>query len=110
MSADNNLHDNVLGYFEAEFAAARKKLKDGGYTSFKDRVLVSVKITEALSLLSPYVRSDKRARNLVRQGETLREELLSVRDVIKEKSTPARKRQNLLISQIMRKKKTFLLM
>lgn len=103
------MYDNVLAYFEQEFATARQRLTEGRFTGLKERVLVSVKITEALALLSPYSRSDRRARQLVKEGEELRTELLSVRDVIEQKSAPRKKRQDLLISQILRKRKPLLM-
>jgi hypothetical protein len=52
------------------------------FLDYKERVLVSRKIDDALSRLSPYVRSEWRARQVVKKGEALRDRLLSVRDII----------------------------
>lgn len=88
MSADTNIYENVISYFENEFGDVKRKLEEGDLDDFKERVLVSQKITEALHLLSPYVRTEWRARQLVKDGEKLKKELLSVRDMIKQKPLP----------------------
>ena len=76
------LYETVFSYFEAEFEAMRARLENGQLDDYKERVVTSLKINEALSLLAPYVRSETRARQLVRDGEQLKKELLSVRDII----------------------------
>lgn len=76
------LYETVFCYFEDEFAAMRQKFESGLLDDYKERVITSQKINEALSLLAPYVRSEWRARQLVRSGELLKKELLSVRDII----------------------------
>ncbi|HJV33960.1 hypothetical protein [Geomonas sp.] len=81
MKDDEIIHSDVLNYFNSEFDALDARLKTGGL-GYKERVLVSRKIDEAVHLLSPYVRSDPRARHLVRSAETLKKELLSVREMI----------------------------
>jgi hypothetical protein len=76
------LYETVFSYFEDEFDAMRQKFESGQLDDYKERVITSQKINEALSLLAPYVRSEWRARQLVRSGELLKKELLSVRDII----------------------------
>ncbi|WP_041970385.1 hypothetical protein [Geobacter sp. OR-1] len=82
MSDDANMADRVINYFDEEFEAIRSQLESGTLLDYKERVIVSRKIDEALSRLSPYVRSEWRARQVVKNGENLRERLLSVRDII----------------------------
>lgn len=82
MSDDVNMADQVINYFDEEFQAITAQLDSGTLLDYKERVLVSRKIDKALSQLSPYVRSEWRARQVVKNGETLRERLLSVRDII----------------------------
>lgn len=82
MTEDVNMTDRVISYFDDEFEAISSQLDAGKFLDYKERVLVSRKIDEALSRLSPYVRSEWRARQVVKKGETLRERLLSVRDII----------------------------
>jgi len=82
MKDDEILHSDVLNYFTAEFRVLLERLRTGELDDYRERVLVSQKITEAVHLLSPYVRSDPRARHLVRSAEVLKKELLSVRDII----------------------------
>ena len=82
MKNDDILHSDVLNYFYAEFDALEARLRSGGLEDYKERVLVSRKIGEAVSLLAPYVRSDPRARRLVKSAEALKKELLSVRERI----------------------------
>lgn len=76
------LYETVFSYFEDEFTAMRQKFESGQLDDYKERVITSQKINEALSLLAPYVRSECRARQLIRSGELLKKELLSVRDII----------------------------
>jgi hypothetical protein len=82
MSEDVNMSEQVISYFEEEFELIRGKLEMGKLLDYKERVVVSRKIDEALTRLSPYVRSEWRARQVVKGGELLRERLLSVRDII----------------------------
>jgi len=82
MSEDVNMSEQVINYFDEEFEAITARLDSGKLLDYKERVLVSRKIDKALSQLSPYVRSEWRARQVVKKGETLRERLLSVRDII----------------------------
>ena len=83
MATENDkLYDTVFSYFEDEFDAMRQRFESGLLDDYKERVITSQKINEALSLLAPYVRSEWRARQLVRSGEQLKKELLSVRDII----------------------------
>ena len=88
MSVETNIYENVIKYFEAEFGEVKRKMEEGDLDDFKERVVVSQKITEALHLLSPYVRTEWRARQLVKDGEKLKKELLSVRDMIRQKPLP----------------------
>ena len=88
MTTENNMYEKVITYFEAEFEEMKKRLEEGDLDDFKERVLVSQKITEALNLLSPYVRDEWRARRVVRDGEKLKKELLSVREMIRQKPLP----------------------
>lgn len=82
MTTDVNMSEQVINYFEEEFNTILIQLEDGQLLDYKERVLVSRKIEVALSRLSPYVRSEWRARQVVKNGEALRERLLSVRDII----------------------------
>ncbi|MBT0664053.1 hypothetical protein KI809_07035 [Geobacter pelophilus] len=82
MSEETNMAERVISYFDEEFESIRDQLESGQLLDYKERVIVSRKIDEALSRLSPYVRSEWRARQVVKSGETLRERLLSVRDII----------------------------
>lgn len=84
MSPDT-IYERVISYFEAEFEAVRRTLESGELNDFKERVVMSQKIMDALNLLSPYVRSEWRARQVVKSGEELRNDLLSVREIIKKK-------------------------
>jgi hypothetical protein len=76
------LYETVFSYFEGEFTAMRERLENGQLDDYKERVITSQKINEALALLAPYVRGEWRARQLVKDGEQLKKELLSVRDII----------------------------
>ena len=82
MSETINMADRVIDYFDEEFEAITAQLLSGSFLDYRERVLVSRKIDEALARLSPYVRSEWRARQVVKKGEELRERLLSVRDII----------------------------
>lgn len=100
MSADS-VYNRVLSYFEEELAAARKRLETGEFATFKDQILAGRRIAEALALLSPYVRGDQRARRLVKSGEALLRELMSVREVIRKKNSAPGERQTLLMFQVL---------
>jgi hypothetical protein len=82
MSEDMNMAERVINYFECEFQTIQKDLEDGSLLDYKERVIVSNKIDDALSKLSPYVRCEWKARQVVKSGESLRERLLSVKDII----------------------------
>ena len=82
MVAEMNLFERVIEYFEGEFRVVRKQLELGLLDDYRERVLTSQKITYALTLLAPYVKNEWRARQLVKAGESLKSELLSVRDII----------------------------
>lgn len=82
MIEENSISERVFRYFEQEFEAIATQLESGILLDYKERVIVSRKIDEALARLSPYVRSEWRARQVVKTGELLRERLLSVRDII----------------------------
>lgn len=84
MKEDEVIHSDVINYLSAEFDALEERLKTGELKDYKERVLVSRKIAEAVHLLSPYVRSDARARHLVKNAESLKKELLSVRDMMRQ--------------------------
>lgn len=103
MKDDEILHSDVLNYFNAEFDALEARLRTGEL-DYKERVLVSRKISEAVNLLAPYVRSDPRARHLVRSAEALRKELLSVREMIV-RQLMEHKDQQALWEAIMERKK-----
>jgi hypothetical protein len=96
MNDDDTIHSDVLNYFATEFGALEDRLKAGGLDDYRERVLVSQKIGEAVNLLSPYVRSDPRARHLVRSGEALKKDLLSVREMIVKQLLQAKEQQTLL--------------
>jgi hypothetical protein len=104
MNDDQIIHSDVLNYFIAEFDALEERLKSGGLDDYRERVLVSQKIAEAVHLLSPYVRSDPKARHLVRNAEALKKELLSVRDMIVKQLLQQKDQQTLLQAIISRKR------
>jgi hypothetical protein len=82
MSLEESLFDKVIVYFENEFASVKKELEAGFLDDYRERVLTSQKIAHALNLLSPYARNEWRARKLVKDGEALKNELLSARDIV----------------------------
>jgi hypothetical protein len=96
MKDDKIIHSDVLNYFAAEFDALEERLKTGDLADYRERVLVSRKITEAVHLLSPYVRSDPQARHLVKNAEALKKELLSVKDMIVKQLLQQKDQQTLL--------------
>lgn len=100
MSADS-LYNRVLSYFEEELAAARERMERGQFATFKDQILTGRRLADALALLSPYARGDRRARRLVKSGEALLNELMSVREVIRKKNSAPGERQTLLMFQIL---------
>lgn len=100
MADDNNVYATVLNYFTNEFSSINDRLKRGQFDNFRERVVVSQKITDAINLLSPYVRSDAQTRLLVRNGESLKKDLLSVRDLIT-KQVPSRQEQPTLLKALM---------
>ncbi|OGU12775.1 MAG: hypothetical protein A2075_05305 [Geobacteraceae bacterium GWC2_58_44] len=104
MNDDEIIHSDILNYFNAEFDALEERLKTGNMEDYRERVLVSRKIADALNLLSPYVRSDPRARHLVRSAEALKKELLSVREMIVKQVLQQKDQQSLLHAIIMQKK------
>ena len=104
MKEDDILHSDVINYFTVEFTALQERLKAGRLEDYRERVLVSRKIAEALHLLAPYVRSDARARHLVKSAELLKKELLSVRSIIA-KQLLQQKDQQTLLQAITRRKK-----
>ena len=106
MNEDDSIHSDVLNYFASEFGALEERLKSGGLDDYRERVLVSQKIGEAVNLLSPYVRSDPRARHLVKSAEALKKELLSVREMIVKQLLQQKEQQSLLQAIITRKRLT----
>jgi len=104
MHDDDTIHSDVLSYFTSEFGAIEERLKSGALDDYRERVLVSQKIGEAVNLLAPYVRSDPRARHLVRNGEALKKELLSVREMIVKQLLQQKEQQSLLQTIINRKR------
>lgn len=104
MHNDDSIHSDVLNYFTSEFSALEERLKSGGLDDYRERVLVSQKIGEAVHLLAPYVRSDPRARHLVRSAEALKRNLLSVREIIVKQLLQQKEQQSLLQAIIARKK------
>ena len=96
MKDDEIIHSDILNYFNAEFDALEERLKNGNMADYRERVLVSRKIAEALHLLSPYVRSDPRARHLVKSAESLKKELLSVREMIVKQVLQEKDKKSLL--------------
>lgn len=104
MKQEDILHSDVINYFTGEFAALEERLKAGRLDDYRERVLVSRKIAEAVHLLSPYVRSDPRARHLVKSAETLKKDLLSVKAII-EKQLLQQKDQQSLLQAITSKRK-----
>ena len=103
MNDDEIIHSDILNYFNAEFDALEERLKTGEMEDYRERVLVSRKIADAVHLLSPYVRSDPRARHLVRSAEALKKELLSVRAMIMKQLLQHKDQQSLLQAIIKRK-------
>jgi hypothetical protein len=104
MKDDDTIHSDVLNYFTSEFGALEERLKSGGLDDYRERVLVSQKIGEAVNLLSPYVRSDPRARHLVRNAEALKKDLLSVREMIVKQLLQQKEQQSLLQAIISHKR------
>ena len=104
MHDDETIHTDVLNYFACEFGLIEDRLRSGQLDDYRERVLVSRKIGEAVSLLSPYVRSDPRARYLVRSAEALKKELLSVREMIVKQLLQQKEQQSLLKAIIARKR------
>lgn len=96
MKDDDILHSDVINYFTGEFASLEERLKAGRLQDYRERVLVSRKIGEAVHLLAPYVRSDPRARHLVKNAEALKKELLSVRSIIVKQLLQHKDQQSLL--------------
>ncbi|WP_054692667.1 hypothetical protein [Geotalea toluenoxydans] len=96
MTDETNVYGTVLTYFSNEFTTIKERLKTGQFENYRERVVVSQLISEAINLLAPYVRSDARTRILVRNGETLKKDLLSVRDLITRKSSPRPENPSLL--------------
>ena len=103
MTEDDSIQSEILNYFNSEFDALEERLKSGDMADYRERVLVSRKIDDAVSLLSPYVRSDPRARHLVRSAEALRKELLSVREMFVQQ-LQQKDQQSLLHAIIMRRR------
>ena len=106
MKDDDAIHSDVLNYFASEFGALEERLRSGGLEDYRERVLMSQKIGEAVNLLSPYVRSDPRARHLVRNAEALKKDLLSVREMIVKQLLQQKEQQSLLQTIINRKRLT----
>jgi len=106
MYNDDTIHSDVLNYFTSEFRTLEERLKAGGLDDYRERVLMSQKIGEAVHLLSPYVRSDPRARRLVRNAEALKKQLLSVREIIVKQLLHQKEQQSLLQAIIARKRPT----
>jgi len=104
MKGDEIIHSDVLNYFASEFGVLEERLKTGELDDYRERVLVSRKIGEAVNLLSPYVRSDPRARHLVRNAEALKESLLSVRELIVKQLLQHKDQRSLLQTIIARKR------
>jgi hypothetical protein len=104
MNDDDSIHSDVLNYFASEFGVLEERLKSGELGDYRERVLVSQKIGEAVNLLSPYVRSDPRARHLVRNAEALKKDLLSVRDMIVKQLLQQKDQKSLLQAIIQRKR------
>lgn len=104
MNDDEIIHSDVLNYFNAEFDALEERLKAGGLDDYRERVLVSRKIDEAVHLLAPYVRSDPRARHLVKSAEALKKDLLSVREMIMKQLAQQKDQQSLLQAIVESKK------
>jgi hypothetical protein len=101
----DTLCSRVLSYFEDELDFTRKRLDAGLFDKFRDRIVASRKIADALEMLAPYCRKDQRARKLVRRGESLRKELLSVREVICKKHGARSKGHTALLVRILCRKK-----
>jgi hypothetical protein len=104
MNDDEIIHSDILNYFNAEFDALEERLKTGGLDDYRERVLVSRKIDEAVHLLAPYVRSDPRARHLVKSAEALKKDLLSVREMIMKQLAQQKDQKSLLQAIVERKK------
>jgi len=103
MNDDEIIHSDILNYFNSEFDALEERLKTGGLEDYRERVLVSRKIDEAVHLLAPYVRSDPRARHLVKSAEALKKDLLSVREMIMKQLAQQKDQKSLLQAIIERK-------
>lgn len=103
MTDETNVCGTVLTFFSNEFSAIKERLKTGKFENYRERVVVSQQIAEAINLLAPYVRSDARTRILVRDGETLKNDLLSVRELITRK-TPSRPENPALLKALLDRK------
>lgn len=79
---NEELYRSVCEYFRREMDSIRNDFEEGELVDYRDRVILSRKLDDALSRIAPYCRSDTRARELVREAEELRKRLLSVRDII----------------------------
>ncbi len=88
INADREVHSAIYRYLQEEFDAISSSLAAGGIDSFRDKVGICRRIDGVLQTIQPYVRSDPRARMLVRRGERLKSELLSSRPYL-EKRVPA---------------------
>jgi len=80
--AEEELYRSVCEFFRGELDTIRREFEEGDLIDYRERVILSRRLDEALSRLAPYGRSDSRARELVREAEQLRKRLLSVRDII----------------------------
>jgi hypothetical protein len=79
MQPDREIHATIFNFLREEFNSIQSALGSGELRSFRDKVDLSWKINGVMHALGPLVRSDIRARLLVRRAERLKRDLLSSR-------------------------------
>src|SRR5512136_1532118 len=100
MAAEATQFDKVITFFDREFDRVQRKLQAGFLDSYRERVQLSQQISDALHLLSPYVRSEWRGRDPVGKGEELKRQRLCVREILKKKTAASHlKLLNYLVSR-----------
>lgn len=81
-SENEELYRSVCRYFQSEIETIRREFEEGDLVDYRDRVILSRRLDEAIARISPYARKDTMARQLTREAEALRKRLLSVKDII----------------------------
>lgn len=85
MNADRMIHSSIYKFLKDEFDAIDCALASGKIDSFSDKVRLCHRIDGVLNSLEPHVRSDIRARRLVRRGERLKSDLLASRPCLEKR-------------------------